>query len=210
LYIEWRETGGPAVQIPRRRGFGSVIIERVVPFDLKGTAEIRYEPAGIEADFFIPEEYVAAEPAVSSGLTGDLSAVGAAIALDPDRQRPLEGKAVLVLEDNLILALETEDILRRLGARAVSLASTIDAAALIIENERIDFALLDVHVGNQTSLEFALSVRDAKIPYVFATGYGEDIRLGSEHAAACVVSKPYSQREMIAPIAKALGGVLSN
>jgi len=206
LYIKWRETGGPAVHTPRRRGFGSVIIERVVPFDLKGRAEVRYEPAGLEADFFIPEEHIAAEPDNSSVLDGSPSLVKAAVSDDPTQRRPLEGRAVLLLEDNLILALETEDLLHRLGAHAVFVAANIDAAAIIIRNERIDFALLDVHVGKDTSLEFASSVRNAKIPYVFATGYGENIRLGPQHDSAYVVSKPFGQLEMISAIAKALGG----
>jgi light-regulated signal transduction histidine kinase (bacteriophytochrome)/CheY-like chemotaxis protein len=208
LYIKWRETGGPAVQTPRRRGFGSVIVERVIPFDLKGTAQVRFESGGFEADFFVPEEHIAAESATSSVL-GDGSSSGSTVdSDDPDQQRPLEGRAVLLVEDNLILALEAEDLLRRLGANAVFLASTIDDAALILRNERIDFALLDVHVGKDTSLEFALAVRDAKIAFVFATGYGENVSLGPQHASACVVSKPYGRLEMISVIEKALGGML--
>jgi hypothetical protein len=206
VYIKWRETGGPAVQMPRRRGFGSMIIERVVPFDLKGTAEIRYASVGLEADFFIPEEHIAAAPANSSVFDGCPSSTNAAVSDAPDRQRPLEGKAVQLLEDNLILALETEDVLHRLDADPVFSASTIDAAALIIKGERIDFALLDVHVGKYTSLDFALSVRDAKIPYVFATGYGENISLGQQHASVCVVLKPYRRLEIVSAIAKAMAG----
>ena len=36
LWLQWRERGGPAVQAPERRGFGSVIVERTVIFDLHG------------------------------------------------------------------------------------------------------------------------------------------------------------------------------
>jgi hypothetical protein len=53
---------GENTTVPRartRRGFGSVIIERVVPYELQGTAAVRYLPAGLEADFYIPEWYVA-------------------------------------------------------------------------------------------------------------------------------------------------------
>ncbi|HWG69433.1 MAG TPA: HWE histidine kinase domain-containing protein [Steroidobacteraceae bacterium] len=207
LYIQWRETGGPAVQTPRRRGFGSVIVERVIPFDLKGTAQIRYEPGGVEADFFVPEEHIAAESATPPELDRGSSSVRTVVSADPEQQRPLEGRAVLLVEDNLILALDAEDLLHRLGANAVFLASTIHDAALILRNERIDFALLDVHVGKDTSLEFALSVRDSKIAYVFATGHGENVSLGPQHASACVVSKPYGRLEMISVIDKALGGI---
>jgi light-regulated signal transduction histidine kinase (bacteriophytochrome)/CheY-like chemotaxis protein len=205
LYMKWRESGGPAVRTPRRRGFGSVIIERVVPFDLKGTAQVRYDPAGLEADFFIPASHIAVEffdsPLPAGGQSSERHALSAGAAL----LRPLEGKAVLLLEDNLILALETEDLLHGLGARAVFLASSIDAASLLLSNEQLDFALLDVHVGVQNSLDFALSVRDANIAYVFATGYGEDLNVGPAHDPAWIVSKPFGRVELGSIIGKALG-----
>ena len=58
LYIEWRESGGPAVRAPGRKGFGSTIIERSIPFELKGAAEVRYHLLGLEADFCIPTRFV--------------------------------------------------------------------------------------------------------------------------------------------------------
>jgi two-component sensor histidine kinase len=42
LVLDWSEMGGPAVKAPTRRGFGSTIIERSIPYELKGEAEIRY------------------------------------------------------------------------------------------------------------------------------------------------------------------------
>ncbi len=59
LWLRWRERGGPPVRAPERRGFGSVIVERTVEFDLHGKTAIRFAPAGFEADFFIPLEHIA-------------------------------------------------------------------------------------------------------------------------------------------------------
>jgi two-component sensor histidine kinase len=52
----WRESGGPPVEPPRRRGFGSRPIERGLAHELNGTARIRYEPAGVvcEIEALIP------------------------------------------------------------------------------------------------------------------------------------------------------------
>lgn len=85
------------------------------------------------------------------------------------------------------------------------LASSIEAASLLLRSEQLDFALLDVYVGVQNSLDFALSVRDANIPYVFATGYGEDLNVGPAHAPAWIVSKPFGRMELGSIIGKALG-----
>src|SRR3712207_2752099 len=67
LRLSWRESGGPAVAAPNRRGFGTTIIERSVPFELKGQAALRYAPTGLEADFIIPARFVrAGEKAASA------------------------------------------------------------------------------------------------------------------------------------------------
>jgi PAS domain S-box-containing protein len=50
LRLEWRESGGPAVALPSRRGFGSRLIERGLAADLGGTASLRFDPAGLRCD----------------------------------------------------------------------------------------------------------------------------------------------------------------
>ena len=47
LHIVWRETGGPSVRPPERRGFGSRLIERGLSAELGGTAWIDYRPEGV-------------------------------------------------------------------------------------------------------------------------------------------------------------------
>lgn len=45
--LRWQESGGPPVQPPTRRGFGTELIERIIPYELKGTPEFQYDPAGV-------------------------------------------------------------------------------------------------------------------------------------------------------------------
>jgi two-component sensor histidine kinase len=47
LSLYWSEAGGPPVTAPRRRGFGSRLIERSLAQDLGGQVEIAFEPAGV-------------------------------------------------------------------------------------------------------------------------------------------------------------------
>ncbi|WP_371261792.1 HWE histidine kinase domain-containing protein [Shinella sp. GWS1] len=56
--ILWRESGGPLVDVPLRRGFGSALIERSVPYDLGGESMVRFEASGLEASFRIPLPHV--------------------------------------------------------------------------------------------------------------------------------------------------------
>lgn len=54
LGIIWRETGGPSVTSPERRGFGSRLIERNVRHDLAGTVQMHYRDDGLSAEIIIP------------------------------------------------------------------------------------------------------------------------------------------------------------
>jgi len=58
LVILWTERGGPPVQAPTRRGFGTTIIERSIPHDLKGEATVEYLLAGVRARLVIPASFV--------------------------------------------------------------------------------------------------------------------------------------------------------
>ena len=47
LHLVWRERGGPPVEPPSRRGFGSRLIERGLAADLGGTAALHFDPSGL-------------------------------------------------------------------------------------------------------------------------------------------------------------------
>jgi light-regulated signal transduction histidine kinase (bacteriophytochrome) len=199
LQFNWRETGGPVVSVPTRRGFGSVIIERVVPFDLQGTAVVSYLPAGLEAEFFIPERHVASAEDSDGGIPDQTLAPK-----DGEPQvddKPLAGFNVLLVEDNLIVALEAEDLLRSLGATSILAVSTIAAAMKARETTSVDFAMLDVNLGFENSLEFAASLRESRTPFLFASGYGDQRRPGESLLTELTVSKPYDRDALQSAIA---------
>ena len=54
LRIEWRETGGPEVKSPTRRGFGSRLLDWGITHELKGDVAQRFEPAGFSCRMDIP------------------------------------------------------------------------------------------------------------------------------------------------------------
>ncbi len=47
LKLTWTESGGPLVDAPKRKGFGSRLIERALAQELGGTVNVTYEPAGV-------------------------------------------------------------------------------------------------------------------------------------------------------------------
>ena len=44
--MHWRESGGPKVETPTRRGFGELLVRRIAPRDVAGHAKVEYEPEG--------------------------------------------------------------------------------------------------------------------------------------------------------------------
>ncbi|PZM13995.1 HWE histidine kinase domain-containing protein [Rhizobium tubonense] len=201
LSIRWRETGGPPVAEPMRQGFGTTLIRRSIPYDLGGKADIRFAASGVEADFSIPSKYVSfAEAttncavrttAVKNTDTGDAAGY------------LLSGMNVLLVEDNLIIAMDGEDILSRLGARHVATAPNVTQALDILDQRSFDVALLDVNLGEENSLPIADRLASKKTPFLFATGYGgENVQVG-KHGDAHIVQKPYT----IESVAAALAGL---
>jgi PAS domain S-box-containing protein len=52
--VLWRESGGPPVKTPKRRGFGSMLIERVLAHEMDGPAQLAFLPGGVECRFRLP------------------------------------------------------------------------------------------------------------------------------------------------------------
>ena len=202
LLLRWREQGGPPVTMPSRKGFGTTIIERSVPYDLGGSAEMRYAEAGFEADFCIPARHV------SKPRAGGAPAIRFPRTAHGHREEPpadlLAGQRVLLVEDSLIIALDAEDIATRLGASEVITAASVDSALDLIAAGPPTVAILDINLGSTTSFAIADALQERDIPFMFATGYGEQAQFPDQHRGRNVVQKPYT----IENIARALAEML--
>ncbi|MBB6125201.1 HWE histidine kinase domain-containing protein [Sphingobium subterraneum] len=202
LIITWLETGGPRVEKPTRKGFGTTIIERSVPYDLGGVATIDYRPSGVHARFCIPRRHVTL-PAAGRAARNRLAPHQHAQDV-PVRPEMLAGLSVMLVEDSLIIALDAEDILQRFGA-SISTASTVDAAHDLLDQITPDFAILDINLGDQTSFGIADRLLDMGVPFFFASGYGEQAKLPMEHRARPVVQKPYTSGNIMRSAEDLLG-----
>ena len=60
LTIEWLETGGPAVEVPKNKsGYGRSVITELVPYELGGTARLLFSPEGVRCRLDIPGKWLA-------------------------------------------------------------------------------------------------------------------------------------------------------
>jgi light-regulated signal transduction histidine kinase (bacteriophytochrome) len=203
LVLTWKETGGPTVRAPNRKGFGTTIIERSVPYDLGGAAEANYAAKGFSAKFSIPARHVS-EPKNHAGPAIRLMrpTISHAPKIPPNL---LVGKSVLLVEDSLIIALDAEDIITRFGAGEVTTCSTVEAAFDHLANATPAIAVLDINLGDQTSFGIADRLLEMNVPFLFASGYGEQARLPMDHRSKIVVQKPYTTENLARGLAELLG-----
>lgn len=191
LLIDWHERGGPPVKAPTREGFGTTIISKSIPHDLGGDADVRYKVSGLEAQFRIPARHVRIADPSEVPVQPAIPAHPQAVA----RSEMLAG-SVLLVEDSLIIAMDAEDMIRTLGAQRVTVAGTVEQALAAIEAEQPTLALLDVNLGDETSLPVAERLAELGVPFLFATGYGEQLDLPQWFGSVPIAQKPYDTRDL--------------
>ena len=190
LTIEWREQGGPPVQVPSRHGFGTTIIQRSVPYDLGGSVEVSYDPQGLQVLLQLPADHVRrVDPAAPATA---FPPVRASINDSAPAACVLTGRSVMLVEDSLIIAMDAEDLLSQLGAVRVATAASVTSAMEELGRARPDLAVLDVNLGRETSFPVADKLLSVGIPFIFATGYGNRMNVPEAHAAVTILQKPYT------------------
>ena len=78
---------------------------------------------------------------------------------------------VLLVEDQMIVAIEVEDMLREFGCVVVGPVRTLKQALRLAQ--RLDAAVLDVSLDGETIFPVAEELQKRRIPFIFATGYAE-------------------------------------
>ncbi len=109
---------------------------------------------------------------------------------------------VLVVEDNPIIALDIEDILHGMGAERVIICQTCADALRTLEFVDIHFALLDVHLHDETSFDVAKALQHAGKTFMFVSAsspYGEVI-FGIKDVE--YLPKPFSAAQLTAALAR--------
>jgi CheY-like chemotaxis protein len=113
----------------------------------------------------------------------------------------LEGRRVLVVEDEVLVAMDLESELERCGCVVLGPAPTVARALALIDRERPDVAMLDLNLGGQPATPIVEALEAQGVPYVVVTGYGAR---GPELPDAPLLAKPVSYRQLIDVISQVL------
>ncbi|MFN2099765.1 HWE histidine kinase domain-containing protein [Altererythrobacter sp. MF3-039] len=194
MTIKWVERGGPPVTKPERRGFGSTITEKSIPFELQGEAKIDFKLEGVEGYFVIPQKHLA-ELEEQESIEMERQRIESAQSKVSGRNAHLP-KHILVIEDSMIIALETEECLKELGIESIDIAGSVGAAMEALDTRTPDLAILDYNLGSESSEPVAKELRKRGIPFVLATGYDQLSDRLDEIGAFSLLKKPYSKAEL--------------
>ncbi len=110
-----------------------------------------------------------------------------------DVKMGLAGLRILVVEDEVLVAMDIEDMLLDLKCEPVGLVSTIKAALEIIRStDKLDGVLLDMNLHGQTVLPVAEELVKKGIPFVLVTGYARRDEDLSAMRDAPRLNKPFA------------------
>jgi CheY-like chemotaxis protein len=117
--------------------------------------------------------------------------------------KPVSGRRVLVVEDEMMVAWLLEDLLAELGYVIVGPAASVNQALAMIETEPADVAVLDVNLNGEMSYPIADALAARGVPFVFVTGYAKD-RMLDGYRCFPILQKPFHRSELRDTLAKLL------
>lgn len=117
--------------------------------------------------------------------------------------KPVSGRRVLVVEDEVMVAWLLEDLLADLGYAIVGPAARVNQALAMIETEPIDVAVLDVNLNGEMSYPVADALAARGVPFVFVTGYDKN-RMLNGYRRFSILQKPFHRSELSDTLAKLL------
>lgn len=109
----------------------------------------------------------------------------------------LEGRRILVVEDEMLVLMNIEMALDDLGCSTIRAAATVAEALALIAGQTFDAAVIDVNLAGEKSYPVADTLSRLGIPFAFSTGYG-DHGERADLDDRPVLRKPYLRADLIA------------
>ncbi|WP_245269605.1 HWE histidine kinase domain-containing protein [Allorhizobium undicola] len=190
--IHWRESGGPEVRPPRAKGFGSALIDRSIPYDLGGKSTVNYEADGLKAQLIVPARFLSGFLEREEQTANPMLAKEKASMVTADPQT-----TILLVEDQMLIAMDAEMMLADAGFSHIVTAGSANEALNEIRSRLPDVAVLDINLGNHTSVPVAEELHRRGVPFIFATGYAERSIIPEEFADVPVIAKPYEGNALL-------------
>lgn len=119
---------------------------------------------------------------------------------------PLTQPKVLLVEDDGMIAIDLEDIVRDAGFDVLGPCATATEALALLAVSRPDAALLDVGLPNGSTLPLAEALAAAEVPFALVTGYDPTELCAAGLATVPAVQKPFAADAVKGMLATLLDG----
>jgi DNA-binding response OmpR family regulator len=108
----------------------------------------------------------------------------------------LVGKRILIVEDEMLVALLIEDFLTEIGCHPVGTCGSVQAAMDAVQVGAFDMAILDVNLDGEMVYPVAELLVERQIPFLFLSGYGIEA-IPPNHPEWKVCAKPFRGEELV-------------
>jgi PAS domain S-box-containing protein len=190
LTLHWTETGGPSTQTPASPGFGIRVISASIERQLEGEVAFHWHPEGLHCSLQVPRggkiEPMMRQAGVPRSVGEDKPSLPVQLAT---------GNRVLLVEDEILVAMMMRDILTELGFSVIGPFSRLAEAMVAAVHDDIDAGIIDVNLGGEFVYPVADVLAARKIPFVFVTGYGVE-SIDGRFAYVPIIKKPV-QRQVL-------------
>lgn len=116
----------------------------------------------------------------------------------------LDGLHILVVEDDLVVALDMADMVKEVGGEVIGPVGQLAQGLALTESEELAGAILDVNLGSEDTFALADRLLADGVPVIFATGY--DAMMLPERFVDCPrLTKPFSNLAVERTFRKILG-----
>ena len=102
---------------------------------------------------------------------------------------------VLVVEDEMAVALLIEDMIAELAYETAAIVPRLEEAMEYREGDNFDLAILDVHLNGKMVFPFAAELEERDIPFLFVTAYGPR-GVPEEFRHHHILQKPFGPLEL--------------
>jgi CheY-like chemotaxis protein len=117
--------------------------------------------------------------------------------VDIEISKRLEGRRVLIVEDQALIAMEMRRHLERAGAQVVGPVGRLEHALKALEAGGLDGAVLDIDLNGVPCWPAADALAARDIPFAFTTGYDAGLVVPERFKHVPVLAKPYDEKIVI-------------
>ena len=108
---------------------------------------------------------------------------------------PQAAPRLLVVEDNALIAMDLEEILKSYGCQVVGPSVSVREALSKLDDEDIDVAVVDYQLADGTAASLTKVLDERGIPYAICTGTSEDT-ISSLYPNTPILGKPYNSEDV--------------